>query len=90
MRGLAPPAKADAILSYAVRAGVDSGVLRTTDPDLVAYNLLLLAHAWALKHWYFERTMTLGAYVDAQLALALSAVVAPGSRCRYADLLSPS
>lgn len=73
-----------------VREGVESGLLRTSDPDLVAYNLLLLAHAWALKHWYFEKTMTLQAYIDAQLALALSAVVAPTSRRRYADLLSPS
>ncbi|MGZ4436042.1 MAG: TetR/AcrR family transcriptional regulator [Nocardioidaceae bacterium] len=73
-----------------VREGVESGLLRTSDPDLVAYNLLLLAHAWALKHWYFEKTMTLQAYIDAQLALALSAVVAPTSRRRYADLLAPS
>ena len=77
-------------LRDAVRDGVDSGLLRTSDPDLVAYNLLLLAHAWALKHWYFERTMTLQAYIDAQLALALSAVVAPPSRRKYADLLSPA
>jgi hypothetical protein len=71
-----------------VREGVESGLLRASEPDLVAYNLLLLAHAWALKHWYFEKTMTLRAYIDAQLALALSAVVAPTSRRRYADLLS--
>ncbi|WP_296605155.1 TetR/AcrR family transcriptional regulator [Nocardioides sp.] len=77
-------------LRDAVRSGVESGLLRTADPDLVAYNLLLLAHAWALKHWYFEKTMTLEAYISAQLALALSAIVAPTSRRRYADLLSPS
>ena len=77
-------------LRDAVLSGVESGLLRTADPDLVAYNLLLLAHAWALKHWYFERTMTLEAYIEAQLALALSAVIAPTSRRKYADLLSAS
>jgi AcrR family transcriptional regulator len=77
-------------LRDAVRDGVEAGALRTADPDLVAYNLLLLAHAWALKHWYFEKTMTLEAYIGAQLALALSAVIAPTSRRKYADLLSAS
>ena len=73
-----------------VRAGVESGALRAADPDLVAYNLLLLAHAWALKHWYFEQTKTLESYIRAQLALALSAVVTPAQKRRYADLLAPA
>lgn len=77
-------------LRDAVRAGVESGALRASDPDLVAYNLLLLAHAWALKHWYFEKTMTLEDYISAQLALALSAVIAPTQKRKYADLLSPT
>ena len=77
-------------LRDAVRAGVESGALRAADPDLVAYNLLLLAHAWALKHWYCEKTMTLEHYINAQLALALSAVIAPTHKRKYADLLSPT
>jgi len=70
-----------------IRVGVESGRLIAPDPDLVAYNLLLLAHAWALKHWYFERTMSLEAYIRAQLALALRAVLAPGLETEYADLV---
>lgn len=77
-------------LRDAVRDGVEAGALRTADPDLVAYNLLLLAHAWALKHWYFEKTMALDDYISAQLALALSAVIAPPQKRKYADLLSPT
>lgn len=76
-------------LRDAVQAGVDAGVLVATDPDLVAYNLLLLAHAWALKHWYFEQTMTLDTYIRDQLALALRAILATDVGDEYADLLSP-
>ncbi|WP_040791759.1 TetR/AcrR family transcriptional regulator [Nocardia paucivorans] len=75
-------------LRQAVRDGVDAGLLTTSDPDLVAYNLLLLAHAWALKHWYFQRTMSLDSYIDAQLALALRAVIVPDHIDRYTDLLT--
>ena len=74
-------------LRTAVRDGVDAGVLSTPNADLVAYDLLLLAHAWALKHWYFEQTMTLDEYVDAQLALMLQALIRPDLRAEYSDLL---
>ena len=74
-------------LRATIRAGVGAGVLVADDPDLVAYNLLLLAHSWALKHWYFEQTKTLDSYIAAQLSLALRAVL-PAERQRdYSDLL---
>lgn len=75
-------------LRAAVRDGVEVGKLVAADPDLVAYNLLLLAHAWALKHWYFEQTRTLDSYIRDQLALALRAILADGLGDTYADLLA--
>ena len=74
-------------LRETIRAGVDAGVFVADDPDLVAYNLLLLAHSWALKHWYFEQTKTLDSYIAAQLALTLRAILPAGRQKKYADLL---
>ncbi len=65
------------------------GLPRRRRSDLVAYNLLLLAHAWALKHWYFERTKTLESYIQNQLALNLRAILRVGLDHDYADLLNP-
>lgn len=76
-------------LREAVRAGIEAGVFVVDDPDLVAYDLLLLAQSWALKHWYFEQTKTLDSYITGQLALALRAIVASSQKRKYADLLSP-
>ena len=70
-------------LRRVIRDGVEAGVLTTSDPDLVAYNLLLLAHAWALKHWYFEQTLTFDDYVRKQTALTLAAIVEPRRRRSY-------
>ena len=58
--------------------------------DLAAYDLLLLAHAWALKHWYFERTLSLEDYVERQLSLILKGILEPRHRRRYAALVSPT
>jgi AcrR family transcriptional regulator len=77
-------------LRAALREGVEAGVLSVPDVELAAYDLLLLAHAWALKHWYFERTLSLETYVQRQLALILKGIIEPRHRRRYAELLSPA
>lgn len=76
-------------LRQAIRDAVESGALVDTDTDLFAYDLLLLAHAWALKHWYFERTLDFDGYVARQTALMLRVVIAPRRRARYRHLLTP-
>ncbi len=70
-----------------LRAGRDAGVFEVEDVELASYNLLLLAHAWALKHWYFERTLGFEDYVAKQTASALRSMLAPRLRRRYAALL---
>lgn len=74
-------------LREVLRAGRDTGVFEVEDVDLASYNLLLLAHAWALKHWYFERTLGFEDYVAKQTASALRSMLAPRLRRRYAALL---
>lgn len=74
-------------LRRTVAEAVADGSFVDVDVDLFAYNLLLLAHAWALKHWYFERSMDFPTYVRKQTAVAFGAVVAPEHRRRYEHLL---
>jgi AcrR family transcriptional regulator len=74
-------------LRQVIREGVAAGVVTTEDPDLVAYNLLLLAHAWALKHWYFEQSLTFDEYVRKQTTLTLSAIIEPRKRRSYRRFL---
>jgi AcrR family transcriptional regulator len=74
-------------LRECLREGVEAGVLREVDADLVAYDMLLLAHAWALKHWHWEQTMTLDDYAAKQSALVLQGIIAPRARRKYARFL---
>jgi AcrR family transcriptional regulator len=67
--------------------GIEAGVLAPVDVELVAYNLLLAAHGWALKHWYFECTFGFEDYVTKQTTLALNALIQPRYRRRYRKLL---
>lgn len=74
-------------LVQVLREGIEAGILRHVEAELVAYNLLLVAHAWALKHWYFERTLGFEDYVRKQLSLALHGLVEPRHRRRYAPFM---
>ncbi len=56
------------------RDGVAAGVFLDIDARLVAHNMLLTAHGWALKHWNLSGWLTLNQYIDQELALLLASV----------------
>ena len=56
------------------RAGIATGVFSDVDPRLIAHNILLTAHGWALKHWHLSRWLTLDEYIDQELALLMASV----------------
>ena len=77
-------------LRATIRAGIDADIFTDVDADLLSYNLLLLAHGWALKHWYLERTMGLDDYVAKQIALFLNSIIEPRRKRIYRSLLTPA
>ena len=56
------------------RGGVAAGVFRDIDARLIAHNMLLTAHSWALKHWNLSTWLTLDEFIDQELALLLASV----------------
>jgi TetR/AcrR family transcriptional regulator, cholesterol catabolism regulator len=56
------------------RAGVAAGVFLDVDARLIAHNMLLTAHGWALKHWHLSRWLTLDEFIDQELALLMASV----------------
>ena len=56
------------------RDGVAAGVFLDIDARLVAHNMLLTAHGWALKHWNLSQWLTLDEFIDQELELLLASV----------------
>jgi AcrR family transcriptional regulator len=75
-------------LHEVITAGLDVGVFADTDPDLSAHNLMLFAHNWALKNWYFAPRYTLEDYIKRQFAVVLRSILPPSSWAQYPDHLS--
>ena len=52
-----------------IRKGIETGEFRALNPDLMAHDIITLAHMWALKCWALADHMTFEDYVEQQLAL---------------------
>lgn len=73
-------------LVAAVRRAAEAGDLRDVAPELFAYDLLVLAHTWALKHWYFEeRGRSLDDYIDAQVRTVVLGALTDAARARWTE-----
>jgi len=62
------------IFGEIIQEGIDQGAFKKVDVDLMAYNIIMMAHMWVLKGWHFRRRLTLDQYIDMQLALIIDSL----------------
>ncbi|GAA4475340.1 TetR/AcrR family transcriptional regulator [Rhodococcus olei] len=67
--------------------GIESGVMNPVDVDLMVFDLVLLAHGWALKRWHFGRLYSLDDYIRLQTRFALNTVLPQHIHTDYRHLL---
>lgn len=75
------------LLVAELEAASAAGVLRPHDSELVGWDLVMLAHMWALKHRHLGGYEDVASYGRAQLAVLLGGLVAEEARKQYAGLL---
>ncbi len=63
------------IFSSILQEGIQKGVFRNVDVDLMAYNIILLAHMWALKQWHFKKRLTIDQFINEQLKSILYCII---------------
>ena len=68
-------------LAEIIRQGVAEGQFRPVNPELVAHNIIMLAHMWALKGWTLKDTFDISSYFNEQFDLILADVL-PERRAR--------
>jgi AcrR family transcriptional regulator len=61
-------------LRSVIEAGIAAGVFHATDVDLAVFDIMLLAHGWALKHWHFGPNYTLDEYIRLQTGYLLTSL----------------
>ncbi|MDX6534656.1 MAG: hypothetical protein QOF68_2400 [Gaiellales bacterium] len=66
---------------------VENGLIVPCDTQLIAHNLTVLAHAWALKHWHLKTHLDLETYIAREISLTVKAIAAPEHVGRYSKLI---
>lgn len=64
-------------LRAAIEKGIADGIFRDADVDLVVFDIMLLAHGWALKHWHFGPNYSLDDYIRLQTGHVLNSLHCP-------------
>jgi TetR/AcrR family transcriptional regulator, cholesterol catabolism regulator len=62
-------ARTNRLIEACLHACVAGGHMRKVNEYLLAYQTVMFAHAWALKHWAFRGKYSLGKYVAEGIAL---------------------
>ncbi len=57
-----------------INEGIGQGLFKAVDVDLMAYNIIMMAHMWVLKGWHFKNRMSLDRYIDLQLEIIMDAL----------------
>lgn len=57
-----------------LKMGVEQGVFKPHDTDLVAHNILMAGHTWALKYWHYKKRFGLGEYLRLQREFFIDSV----------------
>lgn len=72
----------------ATQGAIEAGLFRRMNARVFSYDLLIIAHSWALKFWYFSERMSFEDFVSTQLSIALYGALLPEYHDTYADLLA--
>lgn len=73
----------DPLREAAVDAAAAGLLVDEADPDLLAFDLAIIAQTWPLKHWHFPEDYDIGRYVEAQTSAMLRSVLTPEAYERH-------
>jgi AcrR family transcriptional regulator len=80
----------NALIEARIRDCIRAGLFEKVDAALLTYQIVMIAHAWALKAWHFAGTMTVDQYVDRNLALLLHPLLTERGRREGLRLVATS
>lgn len=74
------------LIAAVVRDAIKAGHVRKVRVDVLTYQIVLAAHGWALKGWYFKSKMTVEEYIQETVAILLGGILTPAGEKAYAKL----
>lgn len=76
------------LVAKRLRDCIAAGLFREIDVDLVTYQLVLYAHAWALKYWRLSQMTTIESYIEKGFDFFAHAMTTPKGLAQYGRFLA--
>lgn len=70
-------------ITHEIVACMKAGLVRRLNVDVLTYQVVLVAHGWALKSWYFKSRLPLEAYIADSLDILLRGILTPRGISRW-------
>ena len=71
------------IVVEAIEGCMNAGLIRRVNVDVLTYQLVLVAHGWALKSWYLRSRVSLDDYIAASIENLLTGVMSDKGHGRF-------
>ncbi|HEX6361968.1 MAG TPA: TetR/AcrR family transcriptional regulator [Albitalea sp.] len=75
-------ADTNALLARCVEDCIAAGLFERVDVEMLVYQIVMFAHAWALKAWHFGERMSVDQYIERGLDVMLHQVLSSRGRRR--------
>ncbi len=72
--------KTNRLIGACIQDCIDDGLFRPVNLDLATYQVVMYAHAWALKYWHFVKRTDLETYIAEGLDFFLQALLTEKGR----------
>jgi len=74
------------IISDIITECIRKGYFRRVNVSVLTYQIVMTAHAWALKSWHFKTILTLDAYIEHSLDILLKGILTPSVEKRWQSI----
>ncbi|MBB4199248.1 AcrR family transcriptional regulator [Rhodoblastus sphagnicola] len=75
--------KTNALISEPLQDCIKAGYIACANVDLATFHLILHAHGWALKNWFFRERISLNGYIEEGLSRFLNSSLTPSGWERW-------
>ena len=72
------------LIGAAIADCIKAKLVRKVNVDVLTYQIVLIAHGWALKSWYFKPRLSIDQYIEDSLDILLGGILTPTGEKRYA------
>lgn len=72
------------LIANCVQECVDNGIFTAINVDLAAYQLVMISHTWALKHWAFSERFTLDEYMQVSVRNIIKGILSAKGKRHFA------